>query len=377
MHRVIVFIINIFLYALRVLESILSWVKSHLKLTLVILVLMGVCYGVYVLSTKEKNHNHKTLEHHPVSIENSIKHQDTIVLPTTKKISTKDYIDSSNEIAKEYAKEINSINKQNQSDKKEVIQASPKQESLRELYFNDSRTREVKPSNFVKIISFDPNDRPIIKFAPLQTGMINLQKGERVVNISFGDTSRWNITQSYVGDKKNGHVIILIKPTTPNIVTNLIIITNKRVYNFNILSRSDVFTPDVRFLYPTDATQSFISTGKPMIDTSTQTPMHYAQSNTVINASKLRSNYTLTGDNPTWKPVRIFDDGIHTMIAFSPMTGRTNLPVLYVYINGQPSMVNYRYHRPYMIVDRLFQHAELISGKGDNQQAIQIFNHNT
>lgn len=293
------------------------------------------------------------------------------------------YLKASEDLAQKYNEQIEGIEQEDAKQKDVDAKAKDKEKSLYDLYsaYLNSNVKNTK-SKFVKIISYDANSRPLIQFAPMQTGMINLQQGERVTNISLGDTSRWLVTQSYVGSTKQGHVIILIKPTTPNIVTNLVIITNKRIYNFNITSQANVFTPDVRFLYPSDATQAFVSGNNSdnsnLFAANNNTETHSLSTNTqtVINATRLRSNYSVSGDTPDWMPARIFDDGTHTMIAFPPMIDRVNLPVLFVYINGQPSMVNYRYHRPYMIVDRLFQHAELVSGKGDNRERVQIYNNN-
>ncbi|WP_440994558.1 TrbG/VirB9 family P-type conjugative transfer protein [Cysteiniphilum litorale] len=301
----------------------------------------------------------------------------------SKKTSDNAYLKASENLAQKYNEQIEGIEQEDAKQKKAVAKAKDKEKGLYDLYsaYLNSNVKNTQ-SKFVKIVSYDANSRPLIQFAPMQTGMINLQQGERVTNISLGDTSRWLVTQSYVGSTKQGHVIILIKPTTPNIVTNLVIITNKRIYNFNITAQANVFTPDVRFLYPSDTTQAFVSgnnsNSSNLFAANNNTEMKSLNPNTqtVINATRLHSNYSVAGDTPDWMPARIFDDGTHTMIAFPAMTDRVNLPVLFVYINGQPSMVNYRYHRPYMIVDRLFQHAELVSGKGDNREAVQIYNNN-
>lgn len=211
----------------------------------------------------------------------------------------------------------------------------------------------------------------------MQVGQINLQQGERITNTSLGDTDRWMMTQSYVGTKESGHVIILLKPTVKGILTNLVIITNKRVYNFNVQSKADVFSPDVRFDYSEDTMNKIVATqNQAIMSGEAKLGQEPVSDHTVIDYSHLNFNYSLSGDHPSWSPTRIFDDGTHTMIKFSPMIDRVSLPVVFVYINGIPAMVNYRYHRPYMIIDRLFDHAELVSGKGDAKVAIQIRNNN-
>ncbi|KKB96702.1 Type IV secretion system protein virB9 precursor [Candidatus Arcanobacter lacustris] len=77
---------------------------------------------------------------------------------------------------------------------------------------------------------------------------IELSYGEEVETISMGDSYAWKITP--VGRR------IFIKPFEENIHTNMTIITNKRTYQFDIVSKlpSENFDKElayvVRFFYP-------------------------------------------------------------------------------------------------------------------------------
>jgi len=95
-----------------------------------------------------------------------------------------------------------------------------------------------------------------------------------------------------------------------------------------------------------------------------------------MDVNNLNFNYELEGDNPPWTPDQVFDDGNKTFIRMPTITDRTDLPVLYIYKNGAQAMVNYRYKRPYMIVDGLFWKAAMISGKGSNKVEVDILNKN-
>ncbi len=55
---------------------------------------------------------------------------------------------------------------------------------------------------------------------------------------------------------------------------------------------------------------------------------------------------------------------------------RLDLPVLYILRNKAMEMVNYRYQKPYYIVDGLFARAYLLSGKGTTQDRVEIDNKN-
>lgn len=78
---------------------------------------------------------------------------------------------------------------------------------------------------------------------------IEFSKGETIQTISLGDSYSWNI--SPVGNR------LFIKPVEDNIRTNMTVITNKKTYQFDLVSRSvDESDSDVayvvRFYYPKD-----------------------------------------------------------------------------------------------------------------------------
>ena len=77
-----------------------------------------------------------------------------------------------------------------------------------------------------------------------------------------------------------------------------------------------------------------------------------------------------------WAPTRVFDDGDKTFIQMPVVSEELNLPVLYILCNKQLALVTYRYKKPYYIVDGLFSKAFLISGKGSDQQRLEIDNKN-
>jgi type IV secretion system protein VirB9 len=99
-------------------------------------------------------------------------------------------------------------------------------------------------------------------------------------------------------------------------------------------------------------------------------------SSPVTDVNHLNFNYKLSGDSPEWRPIRVFDDGTKTFIEMPPISERMDLPVLYITKERQLQLVNYRYRRPYYIVDSLFKNAYLISDKGHEQVRVEIHNRN-
>jgi type IV secretion system protein VirB9 len=94
-----------------------------------------------------------------------------------------------------------------------------------------------------------------------------------------------------------------------------------------------------------------------------------------LSLERIRFRYAVSGSNPSWKPLRAFDDGEKVYIQFPPGIAQGELPPLFVIgARGDGQLVNYRFRPPYYIVDRLFGAAELrLGGKGsDGGEVVRI-----
>lgn len=93
---------------------------------------------------------------------------------------------------------------------------------------------------------------------------------------------------------------------------------------------------------------------------------------TGLALENLRFRYAISGSNPSWKPLRAFDDGQKVYIQFPAGIAQGELPPLFVIgPEGDGQLVNYRFRSPYYIVDRLFGAAELRLG-GDKGDVVRI-----
>jgi type IV secretion system protein TrbG len=92
-----------------------------------------------------------------------------------------------------------------------------------------------------------------------------------------------------------------------------------------------------------------------------------------ISVDELNFGYRLTGDSPSWKPVRVFDDGAKVYIQFPSDIGQGELPPLFVLgSGGDAQLVNYRVRSGYYIVDRLFDQAELRLGDANTSKVVRV-----
>ena len=88
--------------------------------------------------------------------------------------------------------------------------------------------------------------------------------------------------------------------------------------------------------------------------------------------ASLRFRYEITGDDPPWRPVRVFDDQRKVYIQFPSGLVQGEAPPLFVVgQDGDAELVNYRVRGTYYIVDRLFAAAELRLGEKP-QQIVRI-----
>ena len=84
-----------------------------------------------------------------------------------------------------------------------------------------------------------------------------------------------------------------------------------------------------------------------------------------LDLAALNFRYSLSGDKPGWRPVRVFDDGRQIFIEFGDDIGTGEMPPLFATgAKGEAELLNYRVHGRFMIVDRLFERGELRLGAG-------------
>jgi type IV secretion system protein TrbG len=203
--------------------------------------------------------------------------------------------------------------------------------------------------------------------APGQITDIALAPGEQLVGtgpVAAGDTVRWVIgdTESGTGPTKRIH--ILVKPTRPDLVTNLVINTDKRTYHVELRSTEKTYMASVSWAYAQD---QLIALRRQNAAAVAGTAV---ASGVDINALNFR--YKIEGDTPPWRPLRAFDDGRQVFIAFPTGIGQGEMPPLWVIgPAGGAELVNYRIQGNHMVVDRLFAAAELRLG-GETQKRVRI-----
>jgi type IV secretion system protein TrbG len=223
---------------------------------------------------------------------------------------------------------------------------------------NRDATREPASQGFINANQvYAWNDGAIYQAytAPGAVTDIALQPGENLIAVASGDTVRWVIGDTTSGSGADKRTHILVKPFASGLATNLVITTDRRSYHLQLASTERTAMTALSWTYPQDA---LIALKRAATDADAAAPV---ASGLAIDA--LNFDYAINGDHPSWRPLRAFDDGRQTFIAFPATIAVGEAPPLFVIgREGTAELVNYRMRGRFYIVDRLFDVAELRLG---------------
>ena len=90
-------------------------------------------------------------------------------------------------------------------------------------------------------------------------------------------------------------------------------------------------------------------------------------------------NYSIEGQASGWKPLRVYNDGVKTIIQMPAALNQAEAPILLVvrkdgglFTDEESVQVNYRLQGDRYIVDSIFDKAILVAGVGSGQDRVTI-----
>jgi type IV secretion system protein VirB9 len=180
---------------------------------------------------------------------------------------------------------------------------------------------------------------------------------------------------SLSGEGENQVSHLLLKTTDVGLETTLFISTNRRTYHMNLFSRKHEYMPIVAFKYKDEINKKWESYNnhfekqEQVKKASTQLQV---SSKISKNMNNLDFDYNIKGD-ASWKPTRVYNDGIKTYIQMPKSMLFNEAPIFMVLDQSNNNqLVNYRLKENNYIVDKLFNKGILIIGVGDDQEKISI-----
>lgn len=195
---------------------------------------------------------------------------------------------------------------------------------------------------------YNPNDVYYYLGHYLYQSYIEFADDETVGTISMGDSTAWQLVP-----QQNR---LFLKPIGDYPQTNMTVITNKRIYHFELDAKDakgmndDELIYYVKFTYPTDKDTTIVQ-----FPTKTKTDVP-----DLSDLSKYNFNYEFTGSEKI-APVKVFDDGKFTYFEFS--NNNAEVPAIFlVDSEGYEGLVNFRVNGQYVVVEMVSSQFTLRSG---------------
>jgi type IV secretion system protein TrbG len=109
--------------------------------------------------------------------------------------------------------------------------------------------------NAIQVYPFTDGALYQVYSSPGEITDIALEPGEQLVGsgpVAAGDTVRWIVGDTESGTGAGKRVHILVKPTRPDLVSNLVINTDRRTYHMELRSDEKTYMASVSWAYPQD-----------------------------------------------------------------------------------------------------------------------------
>jgi type IV secretion system protein VirB9 len=218
--------------------------------------------------------------------------------------------------------------------------------------------------------------QPSIVCAVLQVCDVELEPGEQVSSVNLGDAVRWLVEPALSGSGEDAIQHLVIKPLDVGLETSLMVTTNRRTYHLRLRSHRTEYMPRIAFSYPESADAKWAAMKKRTV--AAQVRKEAPGSTTNEYLGKLDFSYRVSGNAP-FKPTRVYNDGVKTIIEMPSTFSQGEAPTLLVvrdsgsaFKKDDQVMVNYRVQDGRYIVDTLFEKAVLVAGVGVGQRKITI-----
>jgi type IV secretion system protein VirB9 len=196
---------------------------------------------------------------------------------------------------------------------------------------------------------YNPNDVYLYIGHYTYQGFIEFEGGETISTISMGNPSLWIF--EHLGNR------LFLKPVgEDNSETNMTVITNKRIYHFELIAKEAKGINDkdlifvAKFVYPDEKDKNIVEFAKS--DKSDEPDLH--------DLSIYNFGYQYTGE-PAIAPLKVFDNGEFTYFQFPKKNAE--IPAIFTVDGaGFESLVNFRSAGEYIIVERVAPQFTLRSG---------------
>lgn len=205
-----------------------------------------------------------------------------------------------------------------------------------------------------RIITLDYDEASVVRLegcVNFQT-MVTFGKGEHIENVGLGDSSQWQVMPNKRAD------LLFVKPITAKAYSNMTVVSDKHVYNFELRAAPEEACGhgraiyELRFTYPPEPSVAApAAKDKPAVPTDL---------NALPLPEKRNTAYTYSGD-VLLVPLRVFDDGASTYMKWAD---GTETPAVYALgPDGSESIINYANRGDYLVIEQVARAFVLRRGK--------------
>jgi type IV secretion system protein VirB9 len=216
----------------------------------------------------------------------------------------------------------------------------------------------------VRLVPYDPNNVVQIRAHYDVETTIEYAPGEVILRATAGQAGAWSVAPS-----QNLPNILTLQPRLKNADTNLTVITDQRIYLYELRAREqwnlrgDGITFYVRHTYPAEINRALERRAalaqQEREQRAAQTQRDRPQADGKIDPAAIHLGYAYGGD-ASIAPLAVFDDGQFTYFQFAKTT---TLPSIYtVDDNRREAVLNYRVQDPYIVVERTAERFTLRHG---------------
>lgn len=189
---------------------------------------------------------------------------------------------------------------------------------------------------------------------------LEFEQDENIETIALGDSQAWQTIKPGRGN------LLFIKPLEKNAATNMSVVTNKRIYTFELTAKtarsikSKNLSFRIKFDYPGQTDLRLANIG------GTGSKQYKSSQSALSSASPESWNfeYGYSG-NKRLRPTRAFDDGTFTYLQFKET--EVTPAVFSVDEDGNEAIVNYTMHGNYMVIERLSPQFTLRDGENSTR----------
>ncbi|QKX03197.1 P-type conjugative transfer protein VirB9 [Wolbachia endosymbiont of Litomosoides sigmodontis] len=237
--------------------------------------------------------------------------------------------------------------------------------------FAKQEPRSIAADSHIKVINYNPQAiHKYTGFYGYQSSIL-FEAGEIIQNLSMGDSTGWQLVPQ--GNR------LFIKPVDDIADTNATVITNKRVYYFELHAEEATGLDDprlayeVRFLYPLFSNGEIYTTNNgDILEQANPTTIPDINDIEIIKKG-INFNYSISHVKGSQSiiPTKAFDDGRFTYLQFNKVN--SNFPAVFIVdSSGHESLVNFRTVDDYLIIERIGSVFTLRNGSG----TVCLFNEN-